>query len=579
VRNNPLNRRSRTALLLAAGVALTALPFAQSGASAVAATNTYHAYAIPEVHSGEPSIGVDFKTGAVMTQFGLTTVRATWDDTQTPPTPKFVEVTPFTSTIESLDPILAVDRHTNRTFVDHLTGVCSLLSFSDDSGKTWTPSEGCGPGAVVDHQTVGAGPAHEPLTGLSPTYDGVVYYCAQNAYQGMCSSSLDGGLTFGPAVPAANGPLNAVDEPDPVIKAEGGACSALHGHLKVGNDGVAYLPLKGCGGEPTIENLTNTEYWGGSPSLSVSENNGLTWNIRRVPGGHNQDESDPSLGIGRGDKVPGGRLYLGWQDGTNPSAVGYGTTSAAKIAYSDDHGKTWSQPVDLSSALGLHNVQFPEVAVGDDGRAAIAFLGTNAIGNDQHVGFKGPDGNPGVWHMYIAYTYDGGKTWTTINATPGDPVQRGCIHMTGLSNKTATDDKLCDTVGQRNLLDFNDATVDKNGRFLVSYADGCDSDCIDDPETLSKRDDAYILRQTTGRGLFAEFDGATDTTGHTGGTTGGGTPSTGGTGGTGGGSGSGSGSGSGGDGLAATGLRSWPAVLGLVLVGVGFAVRRRNRAA
>src|SRR5258708_21817939 len=31
-----------------------------------------------------------------------------------------------------------------------------------------------------------------------------------------------------------------------------------------------------------------------------------------------------------------------------------------------------------------------------------------------------------VWNMFVSYTYDGGLTWQTIQATQ-DPVQRGCI--------------------------------------------------------------------------------------------------------------------------------------------------------
>jgi len=45
-----------------------------------------------------------------------------------------------------------------------------------------------------------------------------------------------------------------------------------------------------------------------------------------------------------------------------------------------------------------------------------------------------------------------------VNATPGDPIQRGGI---------------CGGNPCRNLLDFFDATIDKEGRVLVGYDDGC----------------------------------------------------------------------------------------------------------
>ena len=108
----------------------------------------------------------------------------------------------------------------------------------------------------------------------------------------------------------------------------------------------------------------------------------------------------------------------------------------------------------------------------------------------------------GVWHLYVAFTYDGGRTWTTSDATPSDPVQRGCIWNGGGSNPC------------RNLLDFNDITVDKVGRVLVGYADCCTGSCVTDPTQNATAGPATaqdalatIARQTGGRGLFSSFDG------------------------------------------------------------------------
>jgi hypothetical protein len=237
--------------------------------------------------------------------------------------------------------------------------------------------------------------------------------------------------------------------------------------------------------------------------VSISTDNGLTWTVHRVNAGHNSDESDPSVAIGRGDRVPGGRVYLGWEDGTNPTESTYGTTSAAKISMSTDDGQSWSAPVDLSTPLGLHNVQFPEVIAGDDDRAAFAFLGTTAIGDDQHNGFVGADGNPAVWHLYVSMTYDGGQTWTTVDTTPTDPVQRGCIDLQGTSNKNITDNNVC---SQRNLLDFNDITVDSQGRPLIAFADGCTGSCVTDPTVLSQGATGTVMRLSSGLGLYAAYD-------------------------------------------------------------------------
>jgi MYXO-CTERM domain-containing protein len=133
----------------------------------------------------------------------------------------------------------------------------------------------------------------------------------------------------------------------------------------------------------------------------------------------------------------------------------------------DDKGVlTWNPSVDVGQfkdpsetedgmPYGVQNTEFSEVVSGDPGRAAFAFLGTGTRGNDQAGDFAG------TWYLFVSYTYDGGKTWHTVNATPGDPVQRGCVWNGGLVNAC------------RNMLDFNDIGIDKTGHVYVAYTDGC----------------------------------------------------------------------------------------------------------
>jgi hypothetical protein len=182
-------------------------------------------------------------------------------------------------------------------------------------------------------------------------------------------------------------------------------------------------------------------------------------------------------------------VYFGYQDGGNAD----GTGRVPKIAVSHDHGRTWSRSVDVGTALHIENVEFPEVVVGDDDRAAFAFLGTTTPGDDQAATFDG------IWHLYVAFTYDGGASWTTVDATPHDPVQRGCVELIYPTSHCP----------HRNLLDFNDATVDGQGRVLVAYADGCTGRCV---ASSKKADNHYtdlgvIARQACGKGLFAAGDG------------------------------------------------------------------------
>src|SRR4030095_13271957 len=96
--------------------------------------------------------------------------------------------------------------------------------------------------------------------------------------------------------------------------------------------------------------------------------------------------------------------------------------------------------------------------------------------------------------LYVATTYDGGQTWTTIDATPNDPVQRGAICTQGTTCATG-----------RNLLDFNDITIDDEGRVLVAYADGCVGSCAGGGPQ-SGTDLARVAGQVGARRLLAPSD-------------------------------------------------------------------------
>jgi hypothetical protein len=432
------------------GPAVLAAALAVSAAPATAQAPAYTVYPAPDplgTGAGEPSLGVDWKSGKVMFQAGLQTLRVGFDDTASPPSAFWQDVSYTLTSLTTLDPILYVDRQTGRTFVSQLAGVTSLMAVSDDDGATWLPSQGSGIPSGVDHQTVGGG---APAAGLLPAvipalYPHSVYYCSQDIALALCAESPDGGLTFGLGVPIYN--LTQ--------------CGGLHGHIKVAPDGTAYVPNRSCGS---------------GQGVAVSTNNGLTWTVRTVPGS-TPSSSDPAVGI-----ATDGTVYFGYAD-----ASGH-----PRIAVSHDRGVTWSASPDVGTAFGIQNVVFPEVVAGDPSRAAFAFLGTATPGADA----TGENPNfPGVWHLYIATTYDAGGTWTTVDATPNDPVQRGSICTAGTT---------CGST--RNLLDFMDIAVDAQGRVLVGFADGCVGSCVTaGPNSNTAL--ATIARQTGGKRLFAAFGG------------------------------------------------------------------------
>jgi hypothetical protein len=144
--------------------------------------------------------------------------------------------------------------------------------------------------------------------------------------------------------------------------------------------------------------------------VAVSLDNGITWNEFNVPGSGSPKSGlvDPSVGIGLNDVgKPAGQIpntiYFGYND----------SDGTPKIAVSHDRGQHWGMPQNVGAPFNIANSTFPVVVAGDDNRAAFGFLGTTTLGNSS------TDPNfPGVWHLYIATTYDGGNSWVTVDATP-----------------------------------------------------------------------------------------------------------------------------------------------------------------
>lgn len=432
-------------------------PAATAGTGSAPQFDNFQAPTALGNNAGEPSIGVNFKTNKVLYQSNTTTFRVNFDDSTRPATTVWENKTAPNSRA-SLDPILFTDRYTGRAFVSQLAGGCSFAAYTDTDGDSWLPSQGCGVPAGIDHQTFGGGPLAAPLTRdpAGPIYPDGVYYCSQYGVNAAsCAISLDGGLNFGPAVP-----IYEVN------------CFGIHGHVKVAPDGTAYVPNSNCAGGGTSRQ-----------GVVMSEDNGITWSGPYLIPGSNPAPGivDPSIGIGAN-----GTLYFGHANSNGAPSIAVGR----KV----NHTIVWGPSKDVGSALGIKNITFPVVVAGDDNRAAFAFLGTTTGGY-----YQDPASFRGVWHLYVSTTYDGGNTWVTVDATPNDPVQRGSVCNSGTVICSHTPD-------DRNLLDFNDITIDRQGRVLVAYADGCiTAACINGgPNDFT--DKATIARQSGGRRMFAAFD-------------------------------------------------------------------------
>ncbi len=374
------------------------------------------------------------------------------------------------------DPILFTDHDTGRTFVAQLEGLTPLgstIDITDDDGDTFIPSDGVIP-SDIDHQTIGGGRYHSPLPNPGPLYPNAIYYASQSVAEARALRSDNGGLLFSQVA----APMYAITD-----------CAGLHGHVKVSPaDGTVYVPNVGCGGSVPFHET------GARQAVVVSENNGITWSIRPIPDSTTNGESDlngtipqtrdPSVGL-----ATDGTVYFGYQ-----AANGH-----PMIAVSHDKGVTWSASVDVGAAVlnggPVLNSAFPAVVAGDPNRAAFTFFGTETGGSNWDCGQGTDCGHgadfTGVWYLYVATTFDGGQTWTTQNITPGDPIQRGGI---------------CGGGTCRNLLDFFDATIDKEGRVLIGYDDGCITPTCINGGANDFTSKAAIARQSGGRRMFAAFD-------------------------------------------------------------------------
>jgi len=428
---------------------------------------------------GEFNMGYDQTTKRIMAYNGLTAgvYRVTAPEIVTPGAPEcclesWIKKDPGLNGgfAAGLDPILWTDNWTDanplpmqpasgaRTFVANSTaGTNASYAVTDNDGDMYLPTNASPPNASSDHETLGSGPYPATLSSLgTPVNHGhAVYYCAQTYPVGAaaCQRSDDYGATFGPSTLMYTG--NA-----------GSLCAGIHGHVHVGPDGTVYVPVRDCTG---------------NAGVAVSSNAGATWSNFSVPNSPVQNQgSDPSIAIDANNNV-----YIFYIT----SNAGH-TEGHVHVQVSTDHGASWSKDTDLGISHGVINSAFPEAIGGSAGRAAGGFLGTDHAGDYENINF------PGYWYLFMATTYDGGDSWTVTNLTPNDPVQgKGGIWQGGGSGVT-----------NRNLLDFNEVTMDEKGRVLFGYSDGCTGACVGNPDNNTFTAAMRVARQIGGKPLLSQFD-------------------------------------------------------------------------
>lgn len=375
------------------------------------------------VSGPEPSTGVT-SDGSIFFQALTKTLRSqdrgqTWQDI----TPPYASYTTF-------DPMLYVDTATDRVYADQLgpfSADCSWAIWSDLHGDVWDGVNplfcNAVPPGLTDHQKLSTGPIPPglaPLPGglpVLPVGTRATYYTWNTGAVTKIALSLDGGVTFPLSATAAQGTCNG----------------GLEGRTRSFPDGRLIIPKRDCG----------------SPIAAISSNFN-TWSDVHVTGaGTTGHRKNPDVAI---DKASNAYFFFS------------GADEGTWMAHSSDFGATWSAPVRASPPNVLSTTMQSSVSA-TPGKVAVLYYGTP----DSDLA---PDHVPAtaVWHTYLTFSNDAlspNPTWVTLQLdTNADPTQTGCI-------STNTDGHCA----HRNLLDFTDLVVDKDGGVIGAYADGCAPGC------------------------------------------------------------------------------------------------------
>ena len=415
----------------------------------------------------EPSIGIT-STGCIFFIAMEKVMRScdygeSWEESQDP-----VMCSPTTS-----DPDGWVDPITDRIFGVQMIGLeTSWICWSDDDGETWLGNpHDSGTTPLNDHIKLASGPWTSSGYGAlgqvtSSFYETAVYYCYNKLAGIFCFTSVDGGATF-----ELGGQIIGL------ATTNGG----LHGAISTAPDGTVYVT-------PRVA----------TPTVIVSKDNGFSWFERNM----GEDVGTPN---------PRKNSEVSTDTASNAYHVWTGADEGVYMSRSTDSGETWEQESIRISPANVISSVFPQTDAGDPGRIAITYLGSE---NTELLNASDIDGNPwngnahyapnnATYHLYITYSLnalDDEPIFHTYRVTD-DPVQVGSICLNSGD---------CRDIGgsNRNLLDFNDLHIDREGRVYVAFADGCTGDCATNENATAAdsrdgRGSVYYL--ASGPSLLEEF--------------------------------------------------------------------------
>ena len=385
-----------------------------------------------------------------------------WEETQDP-----VMCSPTTS-----DPYGWVDPITDRVFGVQMIGLeTSWICWSDDDGESWLGNpHDSGTTPINDHIKLASGPWTDSGYGAlgqftGSFYETAVYYCYNKLAGIFCFTSFDGGATF-----EAGGQIIGL------ATTNGG----LHGAISTAPDGTVYVT-------PRVA----------TPTVIVSKDNGFSWFERSM----GEDVGTPNPR--KNSEVSADTASNAYHVWTGPGGPNQNSSfnnysgEGIYMSRSTDSGESWEQESMRISPIEVVSYAFPQIDAGDPGRIAITYLGSE---NSSELGLDNLDGDPWDgnahyanskihYHLYVTYSInalDENPIFHTYRVTE-DPVQIGSICLNSGD---------CRDIGgsNRNLLDFNDLHIDKEGRVFIAFADGCTGDCANENGNNSRPEDSRSRR-------------------------------------------------------------------------------------
>ncbi|MBT5255396.1 MAG: hypothetical protein HOL72_06495, partial [Euryarchaeota archaeon] len=178
---------------------------------------------------------------------------------------------------------------------------------------------------------------------------------------------------------------------------------------------------------------------------------------------------------------------------SNAYHIWTGNDQGIYMSRSIDSGESWDSESIRVSPIEVISTAFPQTDAGDPGRIAVTYLGSE---NGSLIDTTDIDGNNwtgnghyapnGVhYHLYVTYS---------LNALDENPI----FHTRRISDDPVQIGAMCLNSGDcrsdqggsnRNLLDFNDLTIDLEGRVYIAFADGCIDACASsaDPQPADSR--------------------------------------------------------------------------------------------